>query len=336
MKAQPHSDHSAGVRLSGVSKSFEEVEAVRGISLEIPAGTFFSLLGPSGCGKSTTLRMIAGFETPESGSIYIGGEDMTGRSPQSRPTAMVFQNYALFPHMNVAENVAYGLRVRRVEKSERERRVRSALVRVEMGAYLETPVTELSGGQQQRIALARAIATEPDVLLFDEPLSNLDAALREQTRSELKQIQASLGTTSLYVTHDQEEALALSDQIAIMRNGEIVQTGTPKSLYEHPRTAFVASFLGRSNILDGELAARLAGEDLRNGSVLSVRAECIKVGKGGMHKGRITSVQYLGRISTLWIEWEGTEVRAVVASGADLAESVEFNVSSFSWVKDDR
>ena len=245
-----HTPTTAGVRLEQVSRSFGELKAVDGVSIDIPSGSFFSLLGPSGCGKSTTLRIISGFEAPDSGKIFIGEEDVTDLQARRRPTAMVFQNYALFPHMTVGQNVAYGLKVRKLSAPDVKRRVDDALQRVDLSGFADTPVTSLSGGQQQRTALARAVAIEPRVILFDEPLSNLDVALRHQTRAELKSLQHRLGLTSIYVTHDQEEALALSDQLAVMRAGRIVQTGKPTDLYREPATAFVASFLGGSNIVD--------------------------------------------------------------------------------------
>ncbi len=325
----------ADVVLTGVSKSFGRVHAVSDMSLRISAGSFFSLLGPSGCGKSTTLRLIAGFEIPDSGSIMIGGEDVTQKSPQRRPTAMVFQNYALFPHMTVAQNVEYGLRVRRVPKPEREERVFSALKSVEMHGLLSSSVTELSGGQQQRVALARAIAIQPAVLLFDEPLSNLDVALREQTRLELKQMQSSLGITSIYVTHDQEEALALSDQMAVMKSGSIVQLGTPEELYGEPGTAFVAKFLGGSNVLRGEHAERLSGQTAPEGLLLSLRAEGIHFTEHGKFEGRILERQYLGPISHVWVEWEGIELRATIDAGKHVRGAVRFDVDRFTWVRND-
>ncbi|GMQ80877.1 MAG: ABC transporter ATP-binding protein [Rhodothermia bacterium] len=320
------------VVLTNVSKSFGAVEAVRGVSLDVSAGSFFSLLGPSGCGKSTTLRMIAGFELPDFGQISIGGEDVTSRPPQRRPTAMVFQNYALFPHMTVGENVEYGLRVRRIEKSKRKERVLSSLGRVEMEMYANVPVTELSGGQQQRVALARAVAIQPDVLLFDEPLSNLDVALREQTRRELKQMQSSLGLTSIYVTHDQEEALALSDKLAVMKDGSIVQVGTPRELYDSPKSAFVAQFLGGANVLYGIHAEQIAGKNSRNGEMLAIRPESIAISDEGRFEGRIIERQFLGRTSDLWVEWEKIQIRISVQADQPLAEQIRFDVSSFSWV----
>lgn len=325
----------ADVVLTGVSKSFGSVDAVNDVSLHIRAGSFFSLLGPSGCGKSTTLRMIAGFETPDSGSIVIGGEDVTQQSPQRRPTAMVFQNYALFPHMTVAQNVEYGLRVRRVPKTERAERTLSALKRVEMHDMLSSSVTELSGGQQQRVALARAIVIQPAVLLFDEPLSNLDVALREQTRLELKHMQSSLGITSIYVTHDQEEALALSDQMAVMKAGSIVQLGTPEELYGEPGSAFVAKFLGGSNILRGEHAERLSGQAAPEELLMALRPESIRFTEHGKFVGRIRERQYLGPISHVWIDWEGIQLRATIDAGNDVRGDIRFDVDRITWVRND-
>jgi len=334
MEPESKASGQSDVVLSGVSKSFGALEAVRNVSLRIPEGTFFSLLGPSGCGKTTTLRMIAGFEIPDSGRISIGEKDITHAAPQHRPTAMVFQNYALFPHMTVSENVEYGLRVRRVEKNERRRRVTEALESVEMGSQLATPVTALSGGQQQRVALARAIAIRPAVLLFDEPLSNLDVALREQTRRELKRIQTTLGITSIYVTHDQEEALSLSDQRAVMRNGKIVQAGSPDDLYRAPETAFVAGFLGGSNLLTGKPAALVSGDRAADGHVLAIRPENVVISAHGEFVGRIVERQFLGRTTTVWLEWEGVQIRASVDEMPDVHE-VRFSVRSSHWVRSD-
>lgn len=245
----------ARVRLEGIHKSYGTVAAVRDLALDIAEGEFFSLLGPSGCGKTTTLRMIAGFETPEHGKIYFNNEDITAKPPNQRNTGMVFQNYALFPHMTVFENVAFGLRARKTPSTEIAAHVQEALQLVEMTAYTERPVTQLSGGQQQRVALARALAIKPAILLLDEPLSNLDAKLRQTTRTELKRLQRRLGITTIYVTHDQEEALALSDRIAIMHHGELQQVGAPEEIYDSPTNLFVMSFIGASNVLTGRVVA---------------------------------------------------------------------------------
>ncbi|MBB4637276.1 ATP-binding cassette domain-containing protein [Longimicrobium terrae] len=245
------------VRLDGVGRRFGETVAVDGVSLEVAAGEFLTLLGPSGCGKTTTLRMIAGFEQPTSGRILIGGRDVTGLPPQKRDVGMVFQNYALFPHLDVWENVAFGLKSRGERGAGVEAAVTRALGLVELEPYARRKVQALSGGQQQRVALARALAPEPPVLLLDEPLSNLDAALRERTRDELRALLKRLGMTAVFVTHDQEEAFALSDRIAVMERGRLQQVGSPEALYAAPVNAFVASFLGRANFL----AARVDSVD---------------------------------------------------------------------------
>lgn len=240
------------VALKNLSKSFGEVVAVRNLNLEIQQGEFFSILGPSGCGKTTTLRLIAGFEFPTSGQIYFDNKDVTYLKPNRRNSGMVFQNYALFPHMTVFENVAFGLQARNVQKLEIKERVNQALALVDLASLESRKVTELSGGQQQRVALARAIIIEPDILLLDEPLSNLDAKLREETREEIRTLQRRLGITTIYVTHDQEEALTLSDRIAVMNQGICHQVGTPEEIYQKPADSFIANFVGNSNILEGK------------------------------------------------------------------------------------
>ena len=235
--------------LNNISKRFDHTTAVAGVSLNVERGEFFGLLGPSGCGKTTTLRMIAGLETPDSGAIQFNDRDITLLPPEKRGFGMVFQNYALFPHLNVFENVAFGLRARHKPKPEVVNAVSSALELVQLPGYEKRRVDELSGGQQQRVAIARAIAIEPALLLFDEPLSNLDVALREETRSELRELVKRLGLTAVYVTHDQEEAFALCDRISVMMGGRILQTGQPRELYEHPVQIPVARFLGRNNLI---------------------------------------------------------------------------------------
>jgi ABC-type Fe3+/spermidine/putrescine transport system ATPase subunit len=235
--------------LRNISRSFGTTRAVADVSLDVNQGEFFGLLGPSGCGKTTTLRMIAGLEKPDSGSIEFQGADITNLPSERRGFGMVFQNYALFPHLNVFDNVAFGLRARHQSKSEMAERVASALELVQLPGYAQRAVDELSGGQQQRVAIARAIAIEPALLLFDEPLSNLDVSLREETRGELRELVTRLGLTAVYVTHDQEEAFALCDRISVMVGGRLVQTGRPRELYEQPAEISVASFLGRNNLI---------------------------------------------------------------------------------------
>jgi len=244
--------------LSDISKRYAETPAVKELSLAVERGEFFGLLGPSGCGKTTTLRMISGLEKPDAGSISLDGTNVTELSPERRGFGMVFQNYALFPHLNVFGNVAFGLRARRRPSQEVTERVASALALVQLPGYERRRIDELSGGQQQRVAIARAIAIEPALLLFDEPLSNLDVALREETRRELRELVKRLGLTAVYVTHDQEEAFALCDRISVMSEGRILQTGAPRELYEHPTALFVARFLGRNNLIR---ARRLSPSD---------------------------------------------------------------------------
>ena len=267
--------------------------------------------------------------------MYIGDQDVTDLEARRRPTAMVFQNYALFPHMTVGENVAYGLNVRKMERSVVKERVREVLQRVDLEGYSDTPVTELSGGQQQRAALARAVAVEPEVLLFDEPLSNLDVALRHQTRRELKMLQHRLGVTSVYVTHDQEEALSLSDHVAVMRRGQLVQEGAPRDLYRNPDTAFVASFLGGGNVLRGEAARRVADRGLNEGMALSVRSEDIVLSSEGPYEGTVRSTQFLGSLTEAIIEWDGTELRCMTPRAVTTGESVRFSVRETRIVRDD-
>jgi spermidine/putrescine ABC transporter ATP-binding subunit len=243
------------VRLERVRRQFGSVVAVDDVSLEIARGSIVSLLGPSGCGKTTTLRLIAGFERPDAGSVRIRGADVTRVPPYKRDFGMVFQSYALFPHLTVAENVAFGLKMRRVAKGERDRLVGEALAMVKLAGFAERTPRQLSGGQQQRVALARAIVFKPAVLLLDEPLGALDKALREEMQVELRQLQQRLGVTTVFVTHDQEEALTLSDHVAVMRDGRIEQIGAPREIYEKPSTEFVAGFLGASNFFDARVVA---------------------------------------------------------------------------------
>ena len=263
---------AAAVRFDGVSKHYGPVVAVDRISFEVQAGDLVTLLGPSGCGKTTTLRLIAGLEMPTSGNVFIGGDDVSRLPASARDVSMVFQSYALFPHMTVFENVSYGLSVSGITKAEIRDRAEDGLKLVGLSGYGERLPSELSGGQQQRVAVARALVLEPTVLLFDEPLSNLDAKLRRQVREEIRELQQSLALTTVYVTHDQEEALAVSDRIIVMRNAEIAQEGAPTELYEAPRDLFVADFIGDANVLDAEMLSRDGGHaTIRVGGGMELR-----------------------------------------------------------------
>jgi iron(III) transport system ATP-binding protein len=246
------------VEIKNLTKTFitnknDQVKAVDNINLTINPGEFVCLLGPSGCGKTTTLRMLAGFEIPTKGEILIGNENVANLTPDKRDTAMVFQNYALFPHMNVYDNISYGLRIKKLPKAEVHERVDRILKLMKMEDFAQRVPSEMSGGQQQRVSLARALIMESGVLLFDEPLSNLDAKLRLHMRDEIRKIQKEVGISSIYVTHDQEEAMGLSDKIVIMKDGTIQQIGSPREIYQKPINAFVAQFIGRANILDGQI-----------------------------------------------------------------------------------
>lgn len=238
------------IRLEQLTKTYGEARAVDSVSLQIREGEFYSLLGPSGCGKSTTLRMVAGFVRPSGGRILVGGEDITPLPPERRDIGIVFQNYAIFPHMSVADNIAFGLKLRKQPRDEIERAVSAALDQVGLSGFGDRFQRNLSGGQQQRVALARVLVTKPRILLLDEPLSALDKALREEMKFWIKNLQQELGITTIYVTHDQDEALTMSDRIGVMRGGKVEQSGTPREIYERPATLFVTTFIGQSNVLD--------------------------------------------------------------------------------------
>ena len=295
------------IRLAGLAKSYGAVEAVRDVDLEIAAGEFFTMLGPSGSGKTTTLRLIAGFERPDAGVIELQGSDVSTVPPYSRNVNTVFQDYALFPHMTVRQNVEYGLRVKKVPKQERAKRAEEALDMVRLSGYGDRRPGQLSGGQRQRVALARAIVNRPAVLLLDEPLGALDLKLRQQMQFELKQIQQEVGITFVYVTHDQEEALTMSDRIAVFNEGGIEQIGPPNEVYEKPANLFVAGFVGVSNVLE------------RDGRRFTVRPEKIRIlGEGedpdGYHvePGEIADVSYAGMITRLRVALDaGGELQVV-------------------------
>ena len=274
----PSSSGSSGVpavSLRGLVKRFDDVRAVDGVDLDVAAGEFFSMLGPSGSGKTTVLRIIGGFERPTSGSVLLAGADVTGQAPFERNVSTVFQDYALFPHMTVLENVAYGLRVRGVGKAERRERAAGALRTVALHGLESRRPAQLSGGQRQRVALARALVVDPAVLLLDEPLGALDLKLREQMQVELKQIQREVGITFVFVTHDQEEALTMSDRVAVFDQGRIQQVGTPHQIYERPESAFVAGFVGTSNLITGSAAEVMVGR----AGLFAVRPEKIDIAK---------------------------------------------------------
>jgi putative spermidine/putrescine transport system ATP-binding protein len=290
---------AADVEVVGAAKRYGDVVAVAGVDLQIGAGEFFTLLGPSGSGKTTTLRMIAGFERPDAGTIRLGGRDVTNVPPNDRDVNTVFQDYALFPHMTVGENVAYGLKVRKIERRERARRVQEVLEMVRLDGYADRKPLQLSGGQRQRVALARAIVNRPQVLLLDEPLGALDLKLRQEMQVFLKGLQSELGITFLYVTHDQEEALTMSDHVAVFNAGRIEQVGSPEEVYERPATEFVAGFVGVSNILE------------RDGRRLSIRPERVRLGEEG-EAGRLADVVFVGSTIRLHVELERGDRLTVV------------------------
>ncbi len=286
-------DSAPDISVRGLTKRYGDVVAVDGIDLDIAPGEFFTMLGPSGSGKTTTLRMIAGFEMPDSGSIELAGEDVSRLPPYDRPVNTVFQDYALFPHMTVQANVEYGLMVKKVKKGERQERARQALEMVRLAGYGDRKPRQLSGGQRQRVALARAIVNRPKVLLLDEPLGALDLKLRQEMQIELKLIQREVGITFVYVTHDQEEALTMSDRLAVFNQGKIEQTGIPAEVYEHPQSEFIAGFVGVSNVIE------------RDGRRYTVRPEKLTLLEEGeepengshVEAGTVRDVQYVGPVT---------------------------------------
>ena len=301
------------IQLVGLRKSFgvgeQEVAAVNTVDLTIEEGEFFSLLGPSGSGKTTVLRMIAGFETPTAGAIFLQGRDVTALAPFDRDVNTVFQDYALFPHMTVQQNVEYGLKVKKVAKAERRTRAAEMLESVRLGSFGQRKPNQLSGGQRQRVALARALVNRPKVLLLDEPLGALDAKLREEMQVELKEIQREVGITFVFVTHDQGEALSMSNRIAVFNQGRIEQVGTPREIYDKPETSFVAGFVGTSNVLSADLSKELMGV----AAVHSVRPERIRVVQQVASDGEISvagvvsDLQYLGADSRIRVDLPGGE-----------------------------
>ena len=305
--------HRPALRLQGVRKSYGQVVAVAGVDLTVEEGEFFTLLGPSGSGKTTLLRLIAGFERPDAGRIELGGRDVTSTPPYLRDTNTVFQDYALFPHMSVADNIGYGLRVKGVSRQPREERVQRALKMVRLEGLGRRRPNQLSGGQRQRVALARAVVNEPEVLLLDEPLGALDLKLRQEMQVELKQIQKEVGITFIYVTHDQEEALTMSDRVAVMSNGQIEQIGSPVDVYERPATEFVAGFIGISNVL------------VRDGVRFVVRPEKIRMlaesetADPGMtvEPGRVEEIIYVGMTTRYLVHLDRGERLVAVRQNMD-------------------
>ncbi|QIB34792.1 ABC transporter ATP-binding protein [Ancylobacter pratisalsi] len=334
---------AAAVELEGVNVTFGDFVAVREANLTIEPGEFFSFLGPSGCGKTTLLRTISGFIEPTRGTVRIGGKDMKGIGPNKRPTALIFQNLALFPMMTVAENIGYGLRVRGVPRHERDEKVKNLLIQVALSEHGHKQVSELSGGQKQRVAIARALAVEPSVLLLDEPLSALDLKLRQHMRAELRAIQKRVGITFIYITHDQGEALTMSDRIAVMNAGVIEQVGDGRSVYAEPRTPFVASFVGENNSIRGRVISaedgmatletplgilkgrNPVGLPAGQEALLFVRPEAMKLNVGGLASGfdgETLDVAYEGSVTHVTLRVRtGQKVTATVAGGAGMPQS---------------
>jgi len=331
---------SAAIEFRDVSRVYGEVRAVDRVSLTVQAGEFFAMLGPSGSGKTTCLRLIAGFETPDRGSVLLNGRDVTDDPPYARAVNTVFQDYALFPHMNVLENVAYGPRVRGQRKEDWHKRAREMLELVQLGAYAERRPAQLSGGQRQRVSLARALINQPPVLLLDEPLGALDLKLREEMQIELKNLQRRLGISFVFVTHDQGEALSMADRVAVFNHGRIEQLDTPRVLYTRPTTAFVARFVGSANVVMGELARRLSGR----AEPFAVRAENIRLCAPGAALngdtmsclGDVADVQYHGAMSRWQVRLESGEVFA--AAVPDTSANGDFRVGArvrLEWARGD-
>ncbi len=338
------------IKIQNVSKNFEDVVAVDNINVDIARGEFFSLLGPSGCGKTTLLRILAGFEYPSSGSVFIDNLDVTDITPNLRPTNMVFQNYAIFPHINVKRNIEFGLRKEKLSKEELDKRVQDALKMVQLEGYEDRYSNQLSGGQRQRIALARALVKQPKVLLLDEPLGALDKKLREEMQLELRNLQRSIGITFIFVTHDQEEAMTMSDRVAVMNKGKILQISPPRDLYDNPKNLFVGDFIGQINFLDTQiikiegnnakvLINKLGEHELvtnnnnlnHNESIVcAIRPETIIISKTNEKnsdiciKGSISNTSFYGNMTYIYVNIEGLS-KPIMVSTSDLLEGLSHN-----------
>jgi len=338
------------IKIKNVSKNFEEVVAVDNINVDIARGEFFSLLGPSGCGKTTLLRILAGFEYPSSGSVFIDNLDVTDITPNLRPTNMVFQNYAIFPHINVKRNIEFGLRKDKLSKDELDKRVQDALKMVQLEGYEDRYSNQLSGGQRQRIALARALVKQPKVLLLDEPLGALDKKLREEMQLELRNLQRSIGITFIFVTHDQEEAMTMSDRVAVMNKGKILQISPPRDLYDNPKNLFVGDFIGQINFLDAQIA-KIEGNNAKvlinklgeheiitsnnnlsqNESIVcAIRPETIIISKTNEKnsdiciKGSIVNTSFYGNMTYVYVKIEGLS-KPIMVSTSDVLEGLSHN-----------
>ena len=338
------------IKIKNVSKNFEEVVAVDNINVDIARGEFFSLLGPSGCGKTTLLRILAGFEYPSSGSVFIDNLDVTDITPNLRPTNMVFQNYAIFPHINVKRNIEFGLRKEKLSKDELDKRVQDALKMVQLEGYEDRYSNQLSGGQRQRIALARALVKQPKVLLLDEPLGALDKKLREEMQLELRNLQRSIGITFIFVTHDQEEAMTMSDRVAVMNKGKILQISPPRDLYDNPKNLFVGDFIGQINFLDTQIV-KIEGNNAKvlinklgeheiitsninlsqNESIVcAIRPETIIISKTNEKnsdicvKGSIVNTSFYGNMTYVYVKIEGL-TKPIMVSTSDVLEGLSHN-----------
>jgi len=342
------------IKIKNVSKNFEEVVAVDNINVDIARGEFFSLLGPSGCGKTTLLRILAGFEYPSSGSVFIDSLDVTDITPNLRPTNMVFQNYAIFPHINVKRNIEFGLRKEKLSKDELDKRVQDALKMVQLEGYEDRFSNQLSGGQRQRIALARALVKQPKVLLLDEPLGALDKKLREEMQLELRNLQRSIGITFIFVTHDQEEAMTMSDRVAVMNKGKILQISPPRDLYDNPKNLFVGDFIGQINFLDTQIV-KIEGNNAKvlinklgeheiitsnnnlsqNESIVcAIRPETIVISKTNEKnsdiciKGSIVNTSFYGNMTYVYVKIEGLS-KPIMVSTSDVLEGLSYNSDCF-------